>query len=132
MAQIADIKTFDKGMNKDVDPRLVQPGEYVDAQNIMLSNYRQGRVGIATNMPGLTLRHNFAYTTVGLFKDELNNVLYVFEYQSSSVKRIYRFNLSNNTLTTLLSTSVLPWTASTNIISCRVIEGILVWTDGVE
>jgi hypothetical protein len=130
MAQIADIKTFDKGMNKDVDPRLVQPGEYVDAQNIMLSNYRQGRVGIATNMPGLTLRYNFAYTTVGLFKDELNNVLYVFEYQSSSVKRIYRFNLSNNTFTTLLSTSVLPWTASTNIISCRVIEGILVWTDG--
>jgi hypothetical protein len=129
MAQATDVKAFVKGMNKDVDPRFLQPGEYVDAQNIMLSNYREGRAGGVTNFPGLQSRLGLA-TTLGLFKDELNDNLYIFEYASASVLNIKRYALSSGSVTTLLSTSVLPWTASTIIKSARLIEGILIWTDG--
>jgi hypothetical protein len=129
MPQVNDIKTFVKGMNKDLDPRFLQPGEYLDAQNIMLSNYREGRAGGVTNFPGINQRVALS-TTLGIFKDELNDQLYIFEYVSAGSMRIRTYNMITGSVTTLLDTSVLPWTSSTIIKSARVIEGILVWTDG--
>lgn len=131
MPQIFDIKVFNKGMNKDVDPRFLQDGEYVNAQNIMLSNYREGRVGGVTNFPGLNPRVSVS-TVLGLFNDELNDLLYYFEYVSAGSKRIRTYNLVSGAQTTLLDTSVLPWTSSTIIKAARIIEGIIVWTDGAN
>jgi hypothetical protein len=132
MPQAVDVRTFNKGMNKDADPRFLQPGEYIDAENIMLSNYREGRAGGVTNMPGLNRVRNSSNTNLGIFKDELNNVIYSFEYLNGSSQYIIEFDLSDNSSTTLLSTGVMPWTASTVITSCKVIEDILVWTDNAS
>jgi len=130
MPQATDLKVFNKGMNKDVDPRFLQPGEYIDAQNIMLSNYREGRVGGVTNFPAIVRRYNSSYSTIGLFKDELNNVMYLFSCSNSTTKEIRQFNLDDNSTAVLSSSNDLPFTAGVKIRSCKVIEGILVWTDG--
>ena len=58
MGQAVEVKTFAKGMNKDVDPRFLPNGEYIDAENIMLSNYRDGRAGGLTSLPGIERLEN--------------------------------------------------------------------------
>jgi len=131
MAQAVEIRTFSKGMNKDVDPRFLADGEYVDAENIMLSNYKDGRAGSLTNLPGLERLHSVTATTVlGMFKDELNDALYIFSYISSVSKQIYKYNLTTDAISTIESDASFPWTTNTVIKSCRIIEGILIWTDG--
>jgi len=129
MPQIPDIKTLDKGMNKDVDIRLLQPGEYVDAQNLMNSNYADSAVGSVTNYNGV-FDHEVGVgsdTVIGLFKDNLNDELYYF---IAGTDRIVKFTLSNNTPSTVVSSTHLGWTATSVIKSLGVSQGILVWTDG--
>ena len=39
--------TFIQGkMNKDLDPRIIPPGEYVDAKNIKVSRSENGDIGV--------------------------------------------------------------------------------------
>ena len=56
--------TFIKGkMNKDLDARLVQNGEYFDAQNIHISKSEGSDVGTVQNILGNKLNY-----TTGAFK----------------------------------------------------------------
>ena len=43
--------TFIQGkMNKDLDPRIIPPGEYVDAKNIKVSRSENGDIGVVENI----------------------------------------------------------------------------------
>ena len=82
-------RNFTKGkMNKDLDERLVPPGEYRHAQNIQVSTSEESDVGTVTNVLGNI--QGCAYyesnpqanpiptesTTVGSISDEKNDTLY--------------------------------------------------------
>jgi len=132
MSQISDIKIFNKGMNKDVDARALQPGEYVDAQNFMNSNYADSAVDVATNYNGV-YDHEVgvgADRILGLFKDNFNDDLYYFIAGIAGVDRISKFTLSTNTVSDIVSSSFLGFTTNTVIKSLIVTQGILIWTDG--
>ena len=132
MPQIEDIKLFNKGMNKDVDPRYLGEGEYIDALNAMPSNYKDGAVHSLTNYPAANIEFDLdalGYTIIGLFKDEHEDQLYIFA-TNGTTGRIYRHDLAADTRTTPLSTTVLPWTVNTIIKACSVVEDIIIWTDG--
>lgn len=132
MPQAQDIRTFGKGMNKDVDPRLLQAGEYIHAENVMNSNYIDSSNGIITNYKGV-FDHEVGVGSsivVGLFKDDQNNCLYYFIAGVAESDRISKFDLETNNVTTIVSNSFLNLDVSREIKSCVVIEGIILWTDG--
>jgi len=85
-------RNFTKGrMNKDVDERLVPPGEYRDAQNIQVLTSEGSDVGTVQNILGNSLGCDYSgtylgsqlvnpipdgATTVGSIADEKNDTLY--------------------------------------------------------
>ena len=131
MPQLPDIKLFNKGMNKDTDPRFLGQGEYIDALNVMTSNYQDGAALSLTNFPSIHRLSTLGYTILGLFKDEHEDKLYVFA-SNGTTGRIYSYTLATNTLATVLTTTVLPWTTGTIIKAANITEDIIIWTDGVN
>jgi len=131
MPQLPDIKLFNKGMNKDTDPRFLGQGEYIDALNVMTSNYQDGAALSLTNFPSIHRLSTLGYTILGLFKDEHEDKLYVFA-SNGTTGRIYSYTVVSDTLTTVLSTTALPWTTATIIKAANITEGIIVWTDGTN
>jgi len=129
MPQLPDIKLFNKGMNKDTDPRFLGQGEYVDALNIMTSNYQDGAALSVTNFPSINRLSTLGFTILGLFKDEHEDKLYVFA-SNGTTGRIYSYTLATNTLATVLTTTVLPWDTNTIIKAANITEDIILWTDG--
>jgi len=129
MPQLPDIKLFNKGMNKDTDPRFLGQGEYVDALNIMTSNYLDGATGSLTNFPSIQRLSTLGYTILGLFKDEHEDKLYVFA-SNGTTGRIYTYTTETDTLTTVLSTTELPWDTDTIIKAANITDKIIIWTDG--
>jgi len=131
MPQLPDIKLFNKGMNKDTDPRFLGQGEYIDALNVMTSNYQDGAALSLTNFPSIHRLSTLGYTILGLFKDEHEDKLYVFA-SNGTTGRIYSYTLSTDALATVLTTTVLPWTTGTIIKAANITEDIILWTDGVN
>jgi len=66
MPQLPDIKLFNKGMNKDTDPRFLGQGEYIDALNIMTSNYQDGAALSVTNFPSINRLSTLGYTRMNM------------------------------------------------------------------
>lgn len=70
---------FLKGkMNKDVNPRLLQTNEYIDARNISINDSIGGNSGLAENINGNTLLTNFGLSDnnleiTGMCIDSANN-----------------------------------------------------------
>ena len=78
-------RNFAKGkMNKDLDERLVPPGEYRDAMNIQVSTSDEGNVGTIQNILGNTDGCNWKIpnpiedgsSVIGSISDEKNDSLY--------------------------------------------------------
>jgi hypothetical protein len=129
MPQLNDIKMFNKGMNKDVDPRFLGDGEYIDALNVINSNYLDGASNAVTNFPSIQRLSTLGYTILGLFKDEHEDKLYIFA-SNGTTGAIYSYTVQTDALATVLSTTALPWTTSTIIKAANITENIIVWTDG--
>jgi hypothetical protein len=138
MAQIKDIKTFNIGLNKDVDPRFLQQGEYSEASNIMITNSSEGKVGSVTNLEHVSIVSNDTWYTVngdekviGLFKDTKNNSIYSFIADpTDDYHRLVKFDIENNTHELIFTSEELPWSATTIIKSFDIVDGIVFWTDG--
>ena len=80
-------RNFTKGkMNKDLDERLVPPGEYRDAMNVQVSSSEESEIGTIQNVLGNTPGCFYedsndnpiqpASTTIGSVSDEKNDSLY--------------------------------------------------------
>ena len=84
MANISN--NFLKGkMNKDLDARLLQNGEYRNAINAQVSKSEGANVGALENVLGNTLLQDFNTLTgvtglksIGYLTDEINNTVYIF------------------------------------------------------
>jgi len=101
-------RNFTKGkMNKDLDERLVPPGEYRDAMNIQVSTSDESDVGtvqnILGNFPGCTYNNAVSpnpipeySTTVGSISDEKNDTLYWLVAGFSNINNYLPLNPGDN------------------------------------
>lgn len=136
--------TFLKGkMNKDLDPRLLPEGEYIDAININVSKSENGDVGAVENILGNTNITNLSgsdYTDVeviGFVVDEENAIVYYFATNHSGSARasssdkcyIIKHQIKNNTTETLLESHRLNFNKDFPIYGANVIDGLIFFTD---
>ena len=144
MAQISN--NFLKGkMNKDLDARLLQNGEYRNAINASVSKSEGANVGALENVLGNSLITDFNTLTgatnlksIGYLTDEINNTVYVFLTNNQS--DIYNpsgsnYIISYNALQGITSAVVLVQGAFLNfsqlnpIYGVNILENLLFWTD---
>ena len=138
---------FLKGkMNKDLDARLLQNGEYRNAINASVSKSEGSNVGALENVLGNSLVTDFNTLTnatnlksIGYLTDEINNTVYVFltnnagaAYNTTTNKH---YIISYNALQGPTSAVVLVTGAFLNfsqlnpIYGVNILEGLLFWTD---
>ena len=140
---------FLKGkMNKDVDPRLLSEGEYVEARNVSILNSTTGKSGTVENVNGNIDISNFGLTDshleiIGTHADEVNDRIFVFitNYNDSSVDKVSNFapvkskhyiavyDLRSNTYTILVGGNFLNFSKTHEILSINVLEEFLFFTD---
>jgi len=147
MPQVPDIKTFEKRMNKEIDPRFLGAGEYIHAENILNNNHIDGKTGAITNLPGVAnFNGNGAFyisyansdKVIGLFRDNQSNAIYAFIYGqhvTGDYHRIVKYTLNPNDADygiwkMVIYSTNLPWKAITQIKSCDIVDGMILWTDG--
>ena len=147
--------SFIKGkMNKDLDPRVVPVGEYLDAENIMVAQSETGDVGSVEGLKdnldvttGTLAGSDYGYV-IGYCLDSENDKVYYFvtkfssmgsttlkgsggstEPLSSDNAAIIEHNLFNNTTTVLLKSQYLNFDQHYPITGCNIIDGYLFFTD---
>lgn len=140
---------FLKGkMNKDVDPRLVGEGEYLDARNVSILNSTTGNSGSVENVHGNVELSDFGLTDrhleiIGVFVDEANDRIFAFvtNYSDSSVDKLSNFapikskhyicvyDLKNNTNSILVGGNFLNFSKTHEILSVNLLEDFLFFTD---
>ena len=145
MANISN--NFLKGkMNKDLDARLLQNGEYRNAINASISKSEGANVGALENVLGNSLVTDFNTLTgatnlksIGYLTDEINNTVYVF--LTSNELAIFNtavdanYIISYNALQGPTSAVILVQGAFLNfsqlnpIYGVNILENLLFWTD---
>jgi hypothetical protein len=140
---------FIKGrMNKDLDERLLQKGEYRDARNVSVSNSETGNSGSLENVLGSMKVTDFGLTNrnleiIGAFADIENDRLFFFitNYTDSSPSALDRFaspnsahyifcyNVRDRSTVKLVQGSFLNFSKTHPIIHINLLEDLLFWTD---
>ena len=147
---MAEIKnTFIKAkMNKDLDDRLVPPGEYRNAQNISISRSEGSDVGALENILGNSIISSTVLNipnidVVGFLADNATNYIYLFlsDYTDpytggkptfapdNSKCIIARYNTVSGIYTKLLEGKFLNFSKNKPIIGVNLLETLLFWTD---
>lgn len=132
-------------MNKDLDDRIVPPGEYRDALNIAISRSEGDDVGALETILGNIAEQNGAPTNkcIGVYIDRVTKNIYYFvtNYIDASADGLNNFappsaycaikvyNAINFTNTTLVSGAFLNFSARSPILAISIIEDLLFWTD---
>ena len=135
-------------MNRDLDARLVPPGEYRDAQNVSVSKSEGADVGSLENILGNISLTDFGLTApnidvVGFFMDLNNNRIFVFmsNYVDTSSDRLSNFapaaaqchigvyNMNNSTASLLVSGNFLNFSKTNPLLSINLINSNLYFTD---
>ena len=142
MANISN--NFLKGkMNKDLDARLLQNGEYRNAINAQVSKSEGANVGALENVLGNTLVQDFNTLTqttdlksIGYLTDEINNTVYIFltnhsvnKYDQGAKNFIISYNSLQETYVVLVQGAFLNFSQLNPIYGVNILEGLLFWTD---
>lgn len=147
-------RNFTQGkMNKDLDSRLIPPGQYRDALNIQVATSEGSDVGAVQNILGTTLttqrksasivwQTNLGFGSVnpkiiGICKDSLNDKIYYFVTDGSNSHAIMEYSLSTNYLLAVIadvrtSGNVLNFSEDYPITGVNILDGILFWTDDLN
>ena len=140
---------FLKGkMNKDLDPRLVSEGEYLDARNVSILNSTTGNSGSVENVLGNVELSDFGLSDrhleiIGKCIDEANDRIFVFvtNYSDSSIDKLSNFapakskhyicvyDLRNNISSILVGGNFLNFSKTHEILSVNILEEFLFFTD---
>jgi len=127
-------------MNKDLDERLIQPGEYRDALNIEVSTSETSDVGAIEASKGnskITASSVFdGYTNpqcIGTARDSQNDKLYWF-VTSDNKDAIMEYDIPNNIVSPIIvcvkaTNNALQFSTSYRITAANVIDGLLFFTD---
>ena len=142
MAQV--INNFLKGkMNKDLDARLLQNGEYRTAMNAQVSKSEGANVGALENVLGNIEVKNFRdelgeddLKSIGCLTDEINNTVYIFltnnasaDYDINSESFIVSYNSIEDNYVTLVKGKFLNFSQLNPIYGVNILEGLLFFTD---
>lgn len=138
-------------MNKDLDERLVNNGEYRDALNIEIASSEGSDVGSVQNILGNKIENVNTYNSdtkvytywansfglsnaksVGSVRDTENEKIYWF-LTSDSADCIIEFNQTNKEISPILvdTQSILNFSSDNFITGINILEGLLFWTDNV-
>ena len=130
--------TFTSGkMNKDLDERIVPPGEYRDALNIQVSGSDGDDVGTAQNILGNKLAYSAVVgisgsKCIGGIADTENEKIYWF-ISGTSVDAIIEYNQTDNVrVPVLVDTGNILNFSKVNefkITGVNLVDGMLFWTD---
>ena len=137
---------FLKGkMNKDLDARLLQNGEYRNAINASVSKSEGSNVGALENVLGNSLVTDFNTLTgqtnlksIGYLTDEINNTVYVFLTNNATADFVVtakHFIISYNALqgptsaVMLVEGGFLNFSQLNPIYGVNILEDLLFWTD---
>ena len=129
--------TFTSGkMNKDLDERLVQNGEYIDALNIQVGHSEGSDLGAIENILGNTAQSTLGLTNatvIGSIRHNSTNCIYWF-ITADGVDCIAEYNQTTDTVSPVIvdKTSVLNFSTSYLITGINILENILLWTDGLN
>jgi len=135
-------------MNKDIDARLLQNGDYRNALNVQISRSEGDGVGSLENVLGNSLAIDFEaltgiadLTCIGYFSDDINNVIYLFLtdytdpspsnflYSPTANNFIYAYNTVTKNATKLVEGNFLNFSKTNYIYGVNVLEDFLFWTD---
>lgn len=128
-------------MNKSLDERLIQNGEYIDAMNIRVGSTETSDIGAVENTKGnekiTTLKYNGVALSstaicIGAFDDGVNETIYWFVHSpDDGVDMIVSYNNKLNSVTYhIISTSVLNFNPDYLINGVDKIDNLLFFTDG--
>lgn len=135
MPQVTDRKVFNSGMNKDLDPRFLQSGEYIDAENIIINDSVNSKNGVVANLNSIVSKVSssnlslYGAKVIGVFADESNDAIYTFISQTN-LNRIVKYDINTDSHQAVVVSNNLPWTVNTIIKSFSYIDGMIFWTDG--
>ena len=121
--------TFQLGkMNKDLDERLIQSGEYRDALNVNIGRSEGSDVGALENLLGNeALSSDVIGTCIGSIRYDLEEKIYWFV--SGSPDTIYEYDETTGDVSTILKGDGLNFSTDSLITGINIIEGLLFWTD---
>lgn len=149
-------RNFLKGrMNKDVDLRLIPPGEYRDATNIQIATSEGADVGAIESVLGNIEQNNHPVSgswqakfgglntkVIGSARDTQNNKIYWFiTCPDNSIDAIVEYNTADGKVTPIIIDArdgtnnidpVLNFNASNIITGINIIDGMLFWTDNLN
>ncbi len=147
MAQVTN--NFLKGkMNKDLDARLLQPGEYRNAVNAQVSKSEGPNVGALENVLGNALLIDWNMylnngtsrvenlKSIGYLTDEINNTMYIFltnhkveKYDPGAKNYIVSYDTLANQPAVLVEGAFLNFSQLYPIYGVNILEGLLFFTD---
>ena len=127
-------------MNKDLDERLVQNGEYRHAVNIQVSTSDESDVGSVQNILGNSLVTDISYLNddcvcIGSIADEKNDKIYWFVFDSTdNSPKSYILQYDKTSITPVFvdtDNSVLKFSEN-KITGINIINDLLFFTDGTN
>ena len=134
-------RTFTKGiMNKDLDERLIPPGQYRDGQNIGVSTSEDSNVGSIENMLGNTqVGGDLSYLsssakTIGAISDDARETFYWF-VTDTSFDYILKYNETTGIASKVLEDTkgrVLKFDSEYIITGISIVDNLLFWTDNLN
>ena len=136
-------------MNKDLDARLLNAGEYRDGVNVSVSRSESDDVGALENILGneflsdLNKNTQYPVEAIGWCIDVSNDRVFVFvtDYQDNSLDKIsnnapfssyhaiVHFDIKTKVSTTIVSGYFLNFSINSKINDSNLIESLLFWTD---
>ena len=133
-------RTFNGGgMNRDLDDRLVPPGQYREALNVNIGKSESADMGAVENILGNELIGDIntaGAKCIGVFRDSFTERVYFFTTTNNSTNKtntgthaIYEFSQINNQLRTLITRSDLNFHQDFPINGINLVDNLLFWTD---
>jgi len=135
-------RIFNKGMNGDLAVEFIPQGQYRTALNVRVGYSDNDNMGTVENALGnsevtsIDIPYNTGvYKCIGSRLDPTANKIYAFLFNSLTAHRIIEYDISTNTIATVLESSVLNFDPDFLITSIAVVylesdEPLLYWTDG--
>ena len=127
-----ETKYFTKGMNTDVEDRLLSRDQYRYALNCDF-DLRDGKGGVITNEKGATLVSvtlpTGDNTVIGKREWVGQDAVIYLMYNSLSNHSIWKYSITTNTLTKILENSILGFSLDRRIHSINIFDDNLLWCD---
>lgn len=124
-----EIRTFEGGLDRDVDERLIEPNKYRYALNVRNGDSEQGSFGAISNIEGnqlVSFSLPAGYNRViGAVDDEPNDRVIYLVYNSNGTNRILQYDYKLNSIDVIYADSgnVLGFKATHNITAINIVTG---------